>query len=179
MLTNLVNCKIEPSYRSDHSMVILELEFIPFVRGKGLWKFNNSLLYDLEYSNIVKKKILEVKKQYGALVYNFENIHEISNDDLHFTINSQLFLETLLMEIRGKAISYSSYKRKERDKIERDLLKDIDTLECNVNQAPIQLLENKKQDLENIRKEKVKGKIIRSRVQWIEEGENLQNIFVG
>jgi hypothetical protein len=36
---------------------------------------------------------LEVKKQYGALVYNFENIHEISNDDLHFTIiNSQLFL---------------------------------------------------------------------------------------
>jgi hypothetical protein len=93
MLTNLVNCKIEPSYRSDHSMVIVELEFIPFMRGKGLWKFNNSLLYDLEYSNIVKKKILEVKKQYGALVYNFENIHEISNDDLHFTIiNSQLFL---------------------------------------------------------------------------------------
>jgi hypothetical protein len=39
------------------------------------------------------------------------------------------------MEIRGKTISYSSYKRKERDKIERDLLKDIDTLECNVNQA--------------------------------------------
>jgi hypothetical protein len=29
------------------------------------------------------------------------------------------------MEIRGKTISYSSYKRKERDKIERDLLKDI------------------------------------------------------
>jgi exonuclease III len=26
MLTNLVNCKIEPSYRSDHSMVIVELE---------------------------------------------------------------------------------------------------------------------------------------------------------
>jgi hypothetical protein len=63
-------------------MVILELEFKPFVHGKGLWKFNNSLLYDLEYSNIVKKKILEVKKQYGALVYNFENINEISNDDL-------------------------------------------------------------------------------------------------
>ena len=68
------------------------------------------------------------------------------------------------MEIRDKTISYSSYKRKERDKIERDLLKDIDTLEYNVNQASIQLLENKKQDLENIRKEKIKGKIIRSKV---------------
>ena len=29
------------------------------------------------------------------MIYNFENIHEVSNDDLHFTINSQLFLETL------------------------------------------------------------------------------------
>jgi hypothetical protein len=42
-------------------------------------------------------------------------------------------------------------------------LKDIDTLECNVNQASIQVIENKKQDLENIRKEKIKGKIIRSK----------------
>ena len=77
------------------------------------------------------------------------------------------------MEIRGKTISYPSYKRKERD-----LLKDINTLECNVNQASIQLLENKKQDLENIRKDKIKGKIIRSRVQWIEEGEKTYKIFL-
>ena len=109
------------------------------------------------------------------MVYNFENILEISNDDLHFTINSQLFLETLLMEIRSKTISYSSYKRKERDIIERDLLKDIDTLECNVSR----LLENKKQDLENIRKEKINVKIIRSRVQWIEEGKQPTKYFCG
>jgi hypothetical protein len=95
-------------------MVILELEFIPFVRGKGLWKFNNSLLY--EYSNIVKKKILEVKKQYDALVYNFENIHEISNDDLHFTINSQLFLETLLMAIRAKLFLIQATREKKEKK---------------------------------------------------------------
>ena len=68
MLTNLKNCKIEPSYRSDHSIVILELVFNPFKRGKGLWKFNNSLLSDIEYVNIVKEKILDVKKQYSALV---------------------------------------------------------------------------------------------------------------
>ena len=49
------------------------------------------------------------------MIYNFENIHEVSNDDLHFTINSQLFLETLLMEIRGKTISYSSYTRETKE----------------------------------------------------------------
>lgn len=86
------------------------------MRGKGLWKFNNSLLYHLEYSNIVKKKILEVKKQYGALVYNFENIHEISNDDLHFTINSQLFLETMLMEIKAKLFLIQATREKKEIK---------------------------------------------------------------
>ena len=86
------------------------------------------------------------------MIYNFENIHEVSNDDLHFTINSQLFLETLDGNQRQNYFLFKLYKRNERDKIERDLLKDIDTLECNVNQASMQFLENKKQDLENIRK---------------------------
>ena len=31
---------------------------------------------------------------------------------LQLAINDQLFLETLLMEIRGKSISYASYKKK-------------------------------------------------------------------
>ena len=55
ILSNLKNCKVEPSYRSDHSMIILELEFNPFIRGKGLWKFYNSLLYDIDYINMVKE----------------------------------------------------------------------------------------------------------------------------
>ena len=57
MLTNLKDSKIEFSYRSDHSMIVLELEFNPFLRGKGLWKFNNSLLYDKEYIDIIKQEI--------------------------------------------------------------------------------------------------------------------------
>jgi hypothetical protein len=42
------------------------------------------------------------------------------------------------MEIRGKTISYSSYKRKERDKIERDLLKDIlQVYRCNSGKSSL------------------------------------------
>jgi hypothetical protein len=33
---------------------------------------------------------------------------------IHFTINDQLFVETLLTEIRGKSISYASYRKKEK-----------------------------------------------------------------
>ena len=102
MLTNLKSCKIEPIYRSDQSIVILELVFYPFIRGKGLWKFNNSLLIDIDYVNIVKEKIIDVKKQYSALVYDMNHIGDIENDNVHLTINKQLFLEILLMGLRGK-----------------------------------------------------------------------------
>ena len=61
---------------------------------------------------MVKENFLDVKKQYSALVYNFDEIDNVSNEDIHFTINGQLLLETLLMEICGKTISYSSYKKK-------------------------------------------------------------------
>jgi DNA-dependent RNA polymerase auxiliary subunit epsilon len=102
---------VEPSYRSDHS-IILELEFNPFIREK----ICGSLLYDIDYINMVKEKFLDVKKQYSALVYNFDEIDNVSNEDIHFTINGQLLLETLLMEICGKTISYSSYKKKQKMK---------------------------------------------------------------
>lgn len=49
-------------------------------------------MYDQDYIKIVKENILAVKKQYAALVYNADNIKEINNKDLHFTINTQLFL---------------------------------------------------------------------------------------
>ena len=179
ILSFLKNCCVEPSYRSDHSRIILELELNPFIRGKGLWKFNNSLLYDADYVNVMKEKILDVKKQYAALVYNFDNINEVNNNDLHFTINSQLFLETLLMEVRGKTISYSSFKKKERERREKTLKDDINILEENVNSGSIQQLEDKKNELEKFRKEKMHGKIVRSRIQWIEEGEKPTSYFCG
>lgn len=178
-LIYLKNCSVEPSYRSDHSMVVLDLEFHPFVRGKGLWKFNNSLLYDSEYIKTVKDKISDIKKQYAALVYNFDNIDIINIEDIHFRINMQLFLETLLMEIRGKTISYSSFKKRESEKKEFDLRNRIMQLEAETDEHSINELENKKHELETLRKEKMKGKLIRSRAQWVEEGEKPSGYFCG
>ena len=112
--SSVYKCKILPSYRSDHSMIILDLVFTPFKKGKPLWKFNNSLLSDIEYISIIKEKIDEIKSQYSVPVYETDCIKDIQNDQIQFLINDQLFLETLLMEIRGKTISYSSYKKKRK-----------------------------------------------------------------
>ena len=54
----------ENSYRSNHSPVLLCIKTNEFQTGKGYWKFNNSLLTDIEFMNIIKKQICEVKSQY-------------------------------------------------------------------------------------------------------------------
>ena len=54
-------------------------------------------------------------------VYDVNHINIIPNVEIQFVINDQLFLETLLMEIRGKTISYSAFKNKEKNKMEKKL----------------------------------------------------------
>ena len=97
-------------------MIILDISFVQFQKGKPLWKHNNSLLNDKDYIEIINNKIDEVKKQYALPVYNMDQINNIPDDQIQFVINDQLFLETLLMELRGKSISFSSYKKKTLEK---------------------------------------------------------------
>ena len=80
------------------------------------------------------------------------------------------------MEIRGKTISYSTYKKKKEKEKEESLLNEIATLEKLTDQN-FDLFETKKEELENVRREKIKGIIVRSRVRWAEEGEKPTKYF--
>ena len=61
---HVFNCTINPGFRSDHSIVNLKIElFDTQKRGKGYWKFHNKLLTDDVYINLIKKEIMEIKKQ--------------------------------------------------------------------------------------------------------------------
>ena len=64
---------IDNSYRSDHSGVILFLKLNTIQKGKGLWKFNNSLLTDKEYLKIIKAGIDKTISQYAILIYTVDN----------------------------------------------------------------------------------------------------------
>ena len=61
---------------------------------------------------LLKKLLKKTKEQYAALLYDRSTLSEIDDLVIHFTINDQLFLETLLIEIRGKTITYASYRKK-------------------------------------------------------------------
>ena len=177
MLPSINNSNIEPGYRSDHSMPITSLKFNEFKKGKGLWKFNNSLLYDIEYIDNINKLIFDIKRQYAIPIYNFENLKSISDEYIQFQVNDQLFLETLLIEIRGKTISHSSYRKKQQDTREKSLRDEIQELEDQDN-LDFEKIEEKKEEIKKIRQNKLKGSIIRSKAKWLEEGEKPTNYFL-
>ena len=106
-------CNIKPGYRSDHSIIQLEIEFSKFQIGKGLWKFNTSLLSNQDFLKVTKKVINEEKVQYALPVYQIDYIEETSSKEyLQFVIDDDTFLEFLFLRIRGKSINFLLYLRK-------------------------------------------------------------------
>ena len=110
-------------------------------------------------------------------VYNLEEINNIPNKEIQFLINDQFFLDTLLMEI--KSISYASFKNKQINKRENILIKQIEELENSTDDRNIEHLENLKTELYDIRNDKLKGFMIRSKAQYIDQGEKSTKYFCG
>ena len=174
--TNLLDltkkCNINSSYRSDHSAIELELIISKFKRGKGLWKFNSSLLESPEYIKLINKVIDEEKLKYALPVYN-PNFLKANYTKFEMTIDDDLFLETLILRIRGETIKFSTMQKKALSTTEKQLIEDIETLEhestgTSHNQT---LLSDKKAELENLRIRKTKGQLVRTRMQWLKDGE--------
>ena len=100
---------------SDHALISIEIDFRNFKRGRGYWKFNNSLLKDLEYVSVVKKSIRNVIKTYCSNDFIDIDVDEASPEQLQSipcTINDQLLLDMIQLEIRGNTIKYASAKKK-------------------------------------------------------------------
>ena len=93
--------RIIPGYKSDHSILELNIIINKFVRGRGIWKFNCDLLKDIDYLKMINKVILQEKIDYALPIYNIDFI-ENNDMDICFSINDNLFLETLLLKIRGE-----------------------------------------------------------------------------
>ena len=169
---------IDMKYRSDHSIITLALKQEGFKRGKPYWKFNNSLLKNIDYVETVKKVIIECKKEYCALSYNIDNIKNIKDEELILRIGHQLFLEMLLLNIRLKTINFSSNLRKQENERYKLLLQRIKELEEKIDETGAKdELETLNNELLEIRSKKIQGTIIRSRVQWLKEGERGTKYF--
>ena len=178
LITLCCDENILPGYRSDHSLIEITLDFNKNAkRSRTFWKFNNSLLYNIDFVKEVKESILSTKKQYAALVYSVDNISEVENELYVSTINPQLFLEIILLNIRSVSIAFSSaLKKKENDRT-NSLNLIIEELEKSDPVANYEEIIKLKLELQELRENKLKGALLRSKARWVEKGEKPSKFF--
>ena len=153
-------------------------------RGPGLWKFNDSLLNDEDYIEVVNICIKNTIEQYALPIYSHEFLSNVSNyQDIQFMINDDLFYETLLMMIRDETVRFSKIKARERRVKEKELVKRIAEAHTQFSRSKKDdvaiRLQAYKEELEDVRKPLINGLITRSRAQWHEEGEKSTKYFLG
>lgn len=174
LMSILGNVKIIPGYRTDHSIINIEFKINDFERGRGFWRFNNSLLRDKEY-------ILKIKEIINDTVFEYTRPPYVPGPDAELYIRKDLFLDVLLMKIRSLSIYYSSLKAKERKDKKKDSITQIKALQEMYDMCPSQLysdlLNELQTELEDIRKYELNGLLIRSHCKWIEEGEKPTKYF--
>ena len=155
------------SIAPDHNAVKLQLTIPQGKRGPGLWKFNNSLLEDEDYIELIKANFPVIREKYLGIG------------------NERLKWELLKMEIRDITISFSKNKAKLLRKREQEIqnrLKIIDSfISCAAHTDCTDENEkeyaNLKCELDLIYERKGQGSILRSKTRWTEQGEKPTKYF--
>jgi len=179
----VVKADIIPGYRTDHSAITLSMNLTEKQKGSGYWKMNNSLLRDKQYVDLVKETIKETVGQYAASPYARETLMTMDKTEIQFNVTDQTFLDMILMNVRSKTISYSTWRKKDRKKKEASLEEEIAKVERELDQKSDEdekermHLRQLKRELEDIREEKINGIMMRSRARWYEQGEKPTKYF--
>ena len=165
---------IKPGYRSDHSIITMNVDIEKQVKGRGLFKFNASLLKDLEYIKLVKNVIGNTALEYALPVYREEYVKE-NPAQAELTISASLFFEVLMLTIRRETVSFGIKKKKLEREQERELETEIGELEKELDEKGYRKicdqLQKAKEQLEKIREKRLTGSLVRSRAIWRENSE--------
>ena len=165
---------ISPGILSDHSIINIDIDFSKFKRGKGFFKFNNSLAKDPEYVELICHTIKQTTLLYAEDIYdeNFlQNATPEQLQELILTINPQLFLETLLLEIRGKTIGYCAWKKKSKQEAQKLAFHKLEVAEMVSDEHPTdedlrKQLQQAKEEVEIFIEEDNQAAQCRARLRW-------------
>ena len=169
-------------YRSDHAPITITISLNDQPRGVGSWKFNNSLLKEEKFIKLIKEEIQTFKLAHAATPYNQEYVLP-KNSDIEFMADPVIFWESLMVTLRGKIISYSIHKNKNRKCSKKDLETKIKKIDLcissgNATREDLQKLKSLNEKLLDLRKDDLKGAFIRSRAEWHELGEKPSKYFL-
>ena len=149
---------------TDHRLVITSFLFSDFKVGRGLFKMNTSVLYDLEYCRLIIGEIQNT-------------IHEYSN------CNPHIQWEMIKINVKEMTQVYSKAKKRKMIDKEQQLRNQLQELEEQLILDPnkedlIRKIGNAKAELEILEVAAARGAQIRSRIQDIEEGEKCSKYFL-
>lgn len=156
------NSEIYHAIAPDHNAIFISISWPNKPpRGPGLWKFNNTLLKDMQYVNTVQDTYAHVCSYYSNVT------------------DKRLFWELMKMEIRAATIAFSKSKTKCISNREQELRRRIDQLDaiiCDNFSSPyidgiLQEYDELKTELKSIYEEKGKQAMFRAKCRWIENGE--------
>ena len=157
--TTLCNCSdadIFPGFKTDHSMITLNLSLHSNPRGNGFWKLNTSLLTDTTFVEKIKETIQETATEY-------------KNDEL---VNPGLLWEMIKLKVRQQSIAFSASIKRAKKRKEDELEKEISNLEKQIdiatgpdslNQNANERMKALKEELEKIIEHRTKGAILQSK----------------
>ena len=174
---------IKNSYRSDHAPINLKLIISKHKKGKGNWILN-SLLTDITLKNKIEQELELVICTYACTPYNQEFVkNHFKNIELDFTIEIELPWEVLQAQLRYIIITYAADKKRKQNENELILKKEISSMEEHLisqinNKTWVQKLNEKKNELEEIRQYKLQGALVRSRWQNNNLGEKPSKFFL-
>ena len=163
MQVSVKNTDVLASLLTDHSPITFScFKNEESKRGRGLWKFNNSLIENAEY-------VLQMKK------FILDTLNELFNENI---LDDQVIWEYLKYNIRKYTIKFCKELAKSTNKITTDLktkLKHFENHENYVDNIHYQVC---KQQLDKIYEKKAKGIKIRSKCNWYEHGEKSTKFFL-
>ena len=170
--TICIQADVLPGYRTDHSLITIDLDNKTNPRGPGFWKLNNSFLLESEYVSLIRETISEVVNEYA------------NNDD----VDAVLLWDTMKMKIRAKSLEYAKSKKR-KDNFEEQLLEsDIRSLSERLEQKDLsdgeRMIILNQIEVKTVRRDKIcqhktRGSIIRSKTRWYNEGEKNTKYFLG
>ena len=110
---SVIKTDIKSSYKSDHSLISINLNLNEIPKGPGVFKLNNSLLLDTAYQTSIRNAI--------------NNITDFNKD-----CDPNVLWELIKGSIRNESIKYSTLKKKQQTERENEINKKIERLENDI-----------------------------------------------
>ena len=166
-LESIAECSYSHGINSDHSYVSLTIKGEQIKRGRGYWKFNNSLLAEDDFVVGIREIITDTTSA------NFDSYRGV--------------WDVLKFKVKDFSSRYGAKKKKEENREKTRLEGEISKIKGEINESSDESeTENLYSELfcaekllNDLLNKNLEGIIIRAKLQWVEQGEKSTRYFMG